>query len=85
MTTNIPTIKIPAGDIAIGVNGIRYHHFPAAVIRKQVHENPLKEYIKAKTKWSEGEFTSIEWETYERDLKSLPASQQVNWIKLAHD
>jgi hypothetical protein len=49
MATHIPTMKIPAGDIAIGINGIRYHHFPAAVIRKHVHERPLKEYIKSKT------------------------------------
>ena len=85
MTTHIPTMKIPAGDIAIGINGIRYHHFPAAVIRKHVHERPLKEYIKSKTEWSEEQFNSIERATYERVLKSLSASQQVNWIKLAHD
>ena len=28
---------------------------------------------------------SIDWQTYARVLKSLPASQQANWIKLAHD
>ena len=85
MTANIPTMKIPAGAIAIGINGTRYHHFPAAVIRQHVHEKPLKEYIKSKNGWSEEGFQRIEWATYERVLKSLPASQQVNWIKLAHN
>ena len=85
MQQPIPTMKIPAGVVAIGVNGTRYHHFPADIIRTQVHAPPLKAYIIAKTGWSNAQFESVEWETYARVLKSLPVSQQVNWIKLAHD
>ena len=85
MTRPISTMKIPAGVVAIGVNGIRYHHFPEDIIRTQVHASPLKAYIMSKTGWSKAQFESVEWDTYARVLKALPPSKQVNWIKLAHD
>ena len=84
MTEAIPTMKIPAGVVS-GVKGVRYHHFPAEIIRSQVHAPPLKAHILSKTGWNNDQFNSIEWETYAKVLKMLPASQQVNWIKLAHD
>jgi hypothetical protein len=42
MTQHIPTLKIPAGIMTIGVGGVRHHHFPAAAIRQFVHEKPLR-------------------------------------------
>ena len=85
MTTHIPTLAIPSGKIAIGIRGVRYHHFPAATIRKVVHEQTLRNYIMKKTGWHENQISSIEWESYERALKVLSPSMQVNWIKLAHN
>ena len=38
-----------------------------------------------KTRRTESDFESIEWEAYEKVLTELPFVQQVNWIKFAHD
>ena len=45
----------------------------------------IRQFIIKKTGWSEDQVNSIEWDSYAKALKSLSASGQVNWIKLAHD
>ena len=85
MPTHVPTIRFPAGRLWIGVNGVYHHHFPAKAIRMHVHGPALKDYIIKKAGWTTEQFLSIEWETYDIVLKSLPFVQRVNWIKLAHD
>jgi hypothetical protein len=85
MPIHVPTIRFPAGHLWIGVNGVYHHHFPSIAIRMHVHGPALKAYILKKTGWTNDEFLSIEWETYDIVLKDLSFVQRVNWIKLAHD
>ena len=83
MTSTPPTLLIPAGEVAVVVNGTRYHHFPATVIRDLRHGPPLQAYIQEKTGWTDAQFCLIDWDAYSRILSSLSTPQRVNWIKLA--
>ena len=83
LTSPPPTIRIPESDIAISVNHVLYHHFPASIIRAHQHTPPLKTYLLTKTGWTDTQFHSIDWEAYSSAFTALSPPQRVNWIKLA--
>ena len=83
VTNPPPTLRIPECEIAISVAHVRYHHFPASVIRAHRHNPPLIQYILRKTGWTETQFHCIDWEAYSSALTALSPPHRVNWIKLA--
>ena len=85
MTHHVPTFTIPSCNISISIGNVQYHHFPDTAIRNHVHKPALAAYIKDKTGWTDDAFNCIDWEGYEGALKVLAPTQQVNWIKLAHN
>ena len=83
LTSPPETIRIPESEIAISVDHVRYHHFPASIIRAHQHTPPLKKYLLTKTGWTDTQFHSIDWEAYSSAFTALSPPQRVNWIKLA--
>ena len=60
ITTHLSTLLIPSSKAAIIVEGKRYHHFPAPIIRAIYHGPPLQAYIMKKTGWTIEQFQSID-------------------------
>ena len=72
------TLCIPDSALAITIDGVRYHHFPADVIRLRQHGPPLKAYILSKTGWTERQFNNIDWDSYGHAIRSLSLPDKVN-------